>query len=363
MSALTDKLIKAEIKNLVRIKDTFDDRFDYLRLDKKERLLPFEENAWKEFKESIRFEDLSGYAELGETYRKLAAHLDVSAENIFLAAGSDLAIKSVYEACLEKGDHIVLHAPGYAMFKVYARMFGVEMTQVSITEQWQPDYDGMLAAVTDKTKLVVIENPNGFVGTRPALADLERCAAQLLSRQVMLMIDEAYFYIEEERCRSHELIRKSPNVIISQTLSKGHGLAGLRVGYLIGEPELIEYISRVRPMHEITSLSALATRWVIDHPELLRNNQQSIKRSKEYLLAEFNKRDITARDTHANFIMVHIPDEGRTQNLTQKLREKKILIRRPFEESFLRGWSLICIGTQEDSQTLIEALDRILVTI
>lgn len=359
MSRLINKLIKPQIKGLVRIKDTFDDRFDYLRLDKKERLIPFDEKLFSEFKNNIRFEDLSGYAELGETYRKLAAYLKVSEKQVLLASGSDLAIKSVYEACMNEGDNVVLHVPSYAMFRVYANMFGVEARMVPINKDWTLDYDGMLSRVDDQTKMVVIENPNGFVGTKPEIEDIERCAQYLLDRDILLMLDEAYFYINETQCHSRRLVERYPNVILSQTLSKAHGLAGLRIGYLVGEETLIEYISRVRPMHEITSLSAYAARWVIDHPELLQINQQSIRESKTYLLDELSRRDIEARNTHANFVMVYIPNEGRTSDLSGKLREEKILVRRPFEESFLKGWSLICIGTRRDSEQLINAIDRI----
>ncbi|MGE0268317.1 MAG: histidinol-phosphate transaminase [Candidatus Omnitrophota bacterium] len=356
---LIDKLIKPQVKGLVRIKDTFDDRFDYLRLDKKERLIPFDEKLFAEFKSNIRFEDLSGYAELGETYRKLAAYLKVSEKQVLLASGSDLAIKSVYEACMNEGDNVVLHVPGYAMFRVYANMFGVEARMIPINKDWTLDYDGMLSRVDVRTKMVVIENPNGFVGTKPDMSEIERYAQYLLEKDVLLMLDEAYFYINETECHSRRLIERFPNVILSQTFSKAHGLAGLRVGYLVGEETLIEYISRVRPMHEITSLSACATRWILDHPEILEENQRSIAQGKLFLIDELRKRDIEARDTHANFVMVYVPDEGRTADLSRRLKEEKILVRRPFEESFLKGWSLICVGAEQHSIQLIEAIDKI----
>lgn len=357
---LLNKLLKEEIKSLKRVQDTFDDRFDYIRLDKKERLIGFEENSFNAFKNSLKSVDLSGYAEIGLTYKMLADYIGVKPQEIFLASGSDLAIKSIYEACLGKGDHVVLHRPSYAMFRVYGNMFGVEVTTVAVKDDWTVDFDAMLAQVKPNTKMFVVENPNGFVGTKPSWEELEKTAAELCKRDILFLIDEAYYYIEESKSRTHQLIEKYPNVLISQTFSKGHGLAGLRFGYLIGNEHVIEAIARVRPMHEITSFTAKAAEWVLQHPELLSENQAAVRKAKDIMIEGLKQLGVNVRDSHANFILAYFPDEGETAGMTPKLKEKKILIRRPFEEDYLKGWSLICAGSEETSQRLVAAVGEIL---
>lgn len=359
---LIQKVVKKEIKQLERLKDTFDDRFDYLRLDKNERIIPFNEPELNKFKSNIKSEDISGYAELGPVYRKLASYLGVKVDQIFLASGSDLAIKSVYEACVEARDNIILHKPSFAMYVVYASMFGAGIKSIPIKKDWLIDVDRMLSSVDDKTKMMVIENPNGFIGTKPDTAIIEHCAGYLAKKDIILLLDEAYYYIENLACASHRLILKYPNIIISQTFSKCHGLAGARFGYLIGDPELIQYISRVRPMHEITGLTACAVNWILDHPDILKKYQHTIKESKHFLTKELDRLDIKHKDSHGNFILIHFPDSGLTKDMANKLKNKKILIRRPFEESYLKGWSRVTVGSLHDSEIFIKALKDILET-
>jgi histidinol-phosphate aminotransferase len=355
-----EKVIRPEVKQLRRIKDTFDERYDYLRLDKNERLLDFQEGLLEQFRQSIKSEDLSGYPELDSLYRKLAGYLGVAENQILLTTGSDLAVKSVYEACVERGDNVVLHAPSYAMYRVYAHMFGAEPRLAPLKEDWTIDLEKMLELVDSRTKLLALENPNGFVGIKPTVAQIEACASELSKRNVLLLIDEAYHYIENNHFQSKTLIDRFPNVVISQTFSKGHGLAGVRMGYLIGDAELMEYISRVRPMHEVTSLTACAAHWVLDHLEMLAEYQKSIQESKAYLEEGLGKLGIPYRDTHANFVLLFLPNEGRTYDIAAKLKEKMILIRRPFEESFLKGWTRVCVGSVSDSQRLVQALSEVL---
>lgn len=357
---LIERVIKKEIKNLKRIKDTFDDRFDYLRLDKNERIVPFDKGLLDDFRRAIQPNDISGYTELRPLYRKLASYLGVDCEQILFANGSDLAIKSVYEACVNKGDNVVLHMPSFAMYRVYAWMFGAEVKSVPVKEDWSVDFEKMLNAVDDDTKMVVLENPNGFVGTKPDFSQIEYCAKELKKKNVLLLIDEAYYFIENSTCENFSLISKYPNLVISQTFSKCHGLAGARFGYLVGHSELMQYISRVRPMHEITGLTACAVKWILDHPEILEGYRKMVKESKEALIKEFERLKVNCRDTHGNFILVYFPDKGFTKDMAQKLKERKILVRRPFKELYLNGWFRVTVGSLQDADIFIKAVKDIL---
>jgi len=358
--SLIERVVKEEIKNLERIKDTFDDRFEYLRLDKNERIIPFKEEQLNDFRNGIKSESISGYAELGPMYRKLADYLNVHSDQLLLATGSDLAIKSIYEACVTKGDSVVLHMPSYAMYRVYAGMFGASIKAIPVKNDWSIDVDAMLSALGSNTKMLVIENPNGFVGTEPEISQIEYCASYLNKKEVLLLVDEAYYYVKNSRSKVIGLISKYPNLIVSQTFSKCHGIAGTRFGYLVGDPTIMAYISRVRPTHEVTSLTMQAAEWILEHPEILEDYRQQIRESKHYLMGEMVRLGIECRDAHGNFLLVYCPDEGRTKGLTEKLKKMRILVRRPFEEQYLFGWIRITIGAMNDSEKLVEALNRIL---
>lgn len=357
---LFKKIIKPEIINLNRMKDTHDERYDFLRLDKNERIIPFDHLLLNELKSSLTSEVVSGYAELGKVYRKLASYLGINTENLLITSGSDLAIKSVFESCISKNDEIILHLPSYGMYRVYANMFGAYVRAVPLNSEWKPDIDKMLSMINPRTKFLAIENPNGFVGSTISKEDIEKLCKKTLENEVILFLDEAYHYVENSENTSAVLIDKYPNVIITQTFSKGHGLAGLRLGYLIAHESLMKYIERVRPMHEISSFTAVATEWMLDHPEILKEYQIKISKSKEILKLELLKLDIDFRINPTNFFLINFRNEKISKDISKKFYEKKILIRRPFDEELLKGWCRICIGDQNDTYQFLNALNEIL---
>ncbi len=353
------KNIRTEIQNLVRIKDTFDDRFQYLRLDKNECLISFDEQLLEQFKQNITSQDLSGYPELGSLYFKLSKFLGIDEDQILLTAGSDIAIRSIFDACIERNDNIILHDPCYAMYKVYGKMFGTEVRNIPFLD-WQADLKKMLNYVDSSTKMMMVENPNGNLGTKPSFEQLEYYASELYKKNVLFLIDDTYFYLNNSRSKTHELISNYPNVLITQTFSKSHGLAGLRMGYLIGSTEIIEQIARVRPLHEITSLTARAAEWVLENPGILSKNQNLIKESKKYLIEKLNKIGIPIKNTNTNFILLYLPNEGNTARIAEQFKLNRILVKNPFDKGCQKGWIRVTIGTLEDSERFIKVLKEIL---
>jgi histidinol-phosphate aminotransferase len=246
------------------------------------------------------------------------------------------------------------------MFRVYAWMQGADPKMIPLKSDWGVDVDEMLAAVDNKTKLLAIENPNGSTGTRPSLDEIEKIASETCKKGVLFAIDEVYFYVDGNSSENQALLEKYPNMILIRSFSKSHGLAGLRIGYLLGNKDIIERGSRVRPMHEITSLAAMALDWGLDNSGILSSIQDSVRNSKEYLSKELTALGIESRLGGGNFILAYMPDEGRTKDISEKLASKKILIRRPFEESFLKGWTRLTVPELEDSITFIKYLKELL---
>jgi len=357
-SVFYKRIIRQQISELSRLDDETVCRDNYLRLDKNERLFSFPDQIIKEIQKKITFNALSAYYDLSVLYQKLSKYLNVVDKQILITAGSDLAIKSVYEACVNINDSIVLHVPCYGMYRVYSKMFGAIERLVPLKNDWTIDVDKILKSVDETTKIVVIENPNGFVGTKPSIENINIIAKELHAKNTILLLDEAYNYIENDKVESKILIESYPNVLITQSFSKGHGLAGARVGCLIGDLTFMEYISRVRPMHEISSLSAIAAESIIDNPDLVISFQQAIKESKSYLFHELNKLDIPYRNTHGNFILLYLPDSGKSHLLTKKLKDQRVLIRRPFEENELEGWARVCVGDMKHAKEFIVKLKR-----
>ena len=357
---LISHIIKKEIKQLKRNNFFIENRFNYLRLDNNERLLPLKKKDLKSFKFSIKDDDIMGYTDIHNTYKNLAKFLKVDIDQLLIAAGSDIAIRSVFETFVSKRDTIVLQSPSYAMSQVYAKMFGAKIKYFKTNKNFTVEPKNVYRQIDNKTKLVIIENPNGFVGNIFKIREIEEFAKNFLAKNILLLIDEAYFYVENNSFDKKYLLKKYPNVIISQTFSKGHGLAGVRFGYLISNSKIMNYLKKVRPMHEISSLSAKAANWVFEKSHMHKEFRKSIKQSKEYLMRELLLLKIKYKMTTANFFLIYAPNFGRTKNIYNKLKQKKILIRRPFDQKGLNGWIRITVGSLSDSKKFILALKSII---
>tara|TARA_B100000315_G_C14585499_1_gene592765 strand:+ start:1813 stop:2898 length:1086 start_codon:yes stop_codon:yes gene_type:complete len=358
---LINHTIKQEIKKLARTSDSNEQRFKYLRLDKNERLLPLNKKALKQFKLSISENDLMGYANIQDTYQKLAKFLRVNVNQLLITAGSDLAIKSVFETFVSNKDSIIIQSPSYAMTGVYGKMFGSRIKYFKVNKDLTVSTKDIYDQIDRRTKLVVIENPNGFVGNMFKKHDIEQIAKKLKFKNIFLLIDEVYFYVENNFFDKKNFFKKYPNVIISQSFSKGHGLAGLRFGYLISNAKIMHYLKKVRPIHEVSSLSAKAANWVMNNPQIQKQFRKSQIQSKHYLEKQLSLLKIEYKMTTGNFFLIFAPNSGKTKNLSKKLKEKRILIRRPFEQKNIKGWLRICVGSLNDCRKLISTLKFILI--
>ena len=162
---LITRTLKKEIKNLKRSNKSMEDRFDYLRLDKNERLLPIKKSDLQSFVSSISGDDITGYPEINLTYKKLSKFLKINTNELLIAAGSDLAIKSIFETFVSKKDSVVLQSPSYAMTEIYAKMIGAKVKYFKTDKNLNIKIKNIYSQIDKKTKLVVIENPSGFVGS------------------------------------------------------------------------------------------------------------------------------------------------------------------------------------------------------
>ena len=140
-----------------------------MRLEKNERLLDFQKTKFRAFLNNIKSHDLSGYGEIGSTYSQISKYLKIKREQILLTSGSDLAIKTVFECIIEDKDEVIMQSPGYAMSKVYSKMFGAKIKTFGIDDNLNIKFNEIYKKISKKTKLVIVENPNGFTGQKTRL--------------------------------------------------------------------------------------------------------------------------------------------------------------------------------------------------
>jgi histidinol-phosphate aminotransferase len=356
-----NNIVKKEVLSNPReiLRDNFDERSNYLALDKNENFYPMTIEMFNELKNNITLDMLYSYPRLNTLYGKISKIMNVCEKQVYIGLGSDLAIKSLFDSCISVGDHIILHDPSYFMYEKYAEYAGAIVSKVPINNAWEPDIESILNAINDKTKLVIIEHPSGMVGTKLKNSAIEYLVSKLNERGILLLLDEAYLYVQNNKSNNVELLKYYKNIVLAYTLSKAHGLAGARVGFLISSVELIDYIARVRPLFEISALSAFVAEWQLDHPENLDNYQKSMVNCKEYLFLELTKLGFNYKDTHANFILIN-SDKINDNLLVNRLKLSNILVRRPFEQDILSGWIRVTVTGMKESKSFISVLKIII---
>jgi histidinol-phosphate aminotransferase len=279
----------------------------------------------------------------------------VPAEQIFLGNGSDEAIDLVVRIfCEPKQDHILILPPTYGMYQVSADIADVGVRSVSLTPDFQPDVEAILAAADEHSKILFICSPNNPTGND---AELERIRSLCAQFKGVVVVDEAYIdFSNQASCTS--LLPEFSNLIVFQTFSKAWGMAGIRLGMAFASTEIIQLFNKVKPPYNINQLTQQ-----IDL-EALENSQDDYQQLLSTLLSE-RERLIKGLDelnfvekifpSDANFILVKMDDPNGTY---QYLVEEGIIVRNRNSVHLCAGSLRITVGRPEENDALLTALNK-----
>ncbi|MGC7847153.1 histidinol-phosphate transaminase [Desulforudis sp. 1088] len=295
-----------------------------------------------------RYPDGSAY----RLKRALAAALDVEPEAVLLANGSNEVVQQLSLAVLDEGDEAVMPVPSFPRYEPLARLMKAEPVEVPLTD-YRLDLEAMATRISPRTKIVYICNPNNPTGTIVRKDEFETFLDKLPPR-VLVVMDEAYFeYVDDPLYPDGlDYFRRGRNVIVLRTFSKIYGLAGLRVGYAIGSPDLIAYLERVREPFNVNALAQTAALAALGDREFVRRSQDLAREGKRFLYSAFTSRGISYVPSEANFIFF---DAGRPeQEVFRRMLRRGVIVRGGFGyPTMLR----VTIGTPDENAVFIEAFD------
>lgn len=279
----------------------------------------------------------------------------VPADHILLAAGSTEGLKIT--GMVYGGDGEVIAAqPTYLSLLNYAEEIGGYINMVPVDDQMGHDLEEMDKRITSKTGLVFVCNPNNPTGTLlPAEKMRDFCRS--VSQKTMVFADEAYFdYITEPDYPSMtELVKEGANVIVSRTFSKVYGLAGLRIGYLIARPDIIERLASLR-MAGPNMLAIFAALEALKDKEFYRYSLEQNTKGKKVIYQALENLNLEYVPSHSNFIFFHSGRE--IGKLNAEMRKEGVLIGRPFPP--FTDWCRISTGMVEETKVFAEALQKVM---
>jgi histidinol-phosphate aminotransferase len=284
--------------------------------------------------------------------QKLASKLGIEPANLILGNGSNEIIEFAAHALLAPGDDAIVSQFCFAIYPIVAKMFGANVITVPAKNHGH-DLPAMLRAITPKTKIIFVANPNNPTGT---LAPREEVISFVndVPDDVLLVMDEAYIEFLDDAVDLVSLIRLGAreNLILMRTFSKIYGLAGLRIGYGIGNSDFISALEKIRQPFNINSLAQTAALAALDDDEHVRKTRVNNFSGLEFFNQAFHEMKLEFVPSFANFILVRVGDGKKVFEEMQKLG----VIVRPMGGYQLPEWIRISIGTPAENRRCLDAL-------
>ena len=276
-------------------------------------------------------------------------------DQILLGNGSDEVLDLIFRTFCEPGaDNIITLPPTYGMYKVLAGTNGVENREVLLNIDFQIDVEEIFNRVDGQTKLIFLCSPNNPTANRFKEEDIGRILEKF---EGLLVLDEAYIDFTGLKSWTEKLDRY-PNLIITQTLSKAYGMAGIRLGICFASAEIIAIMNRIKPPYNVNELTQKAAYERLKEGASVAGQVSEIIRQRSILIAELEKISFVSKvfPTDANFILVRVDDASRRY---QQLLDADIVVRNrsslPLCENTLR----FTVGTKEENKQLIKVLNAI----
>jgi histidinol-phosphate aminotransferase len=313
---------------------------DLLRLDFNENTLACSPKV-RETLASISTGSLTRYPERAPVEAIVAAHLGLDAPQLALTNGVDEAIHVLFESFLDSGDELLLPVPTYTMYEVYASATDATVIHVQAADDLQFPFNSLLAAITPRTKIVAIANPNspsGSVATRAQLVEVARCCPH-----AVLLVDEAYFHFCGETLI--DLVGVVPNLIVARTFSKAYGLAGLRLGLLAGPVELMHWVRRVLSPYSVNSLALACLQPALEDTNYLEWYVAEVLTARAEFESMLDAVGVRRWPSRANFVLVDIGPQH--AEFVRLMRAAGVLVRDRSSDPGCDGRVRITIGTRE----------------
>jgi histidinol-phosphate aminotransferase len=286
---------------------------------------------------------------------KLAALKGLRPSQILCGNGSDEVLDLIFRAfCEPNEDGIITLTPTYGMYAVLANLNGIQQQCVSLTADFQIDVPAVLNAIRPNSKLLFIcspNNPSGNVMSRTAIKEI------LKAFKGLVVIDEAYIDFTDTESWLEDL-SEHPNLVVTQTLSKAYGLAGIRLGICYASEEIIAVLNKIKPPYNINSLTQKAAISAISQRENTKQQLKTILDQRTELIKEFKKIAWIEKlyPTDANFILIRVDNANLRY---EQLKNKGIIVRNRTREDGCTNCLRITVGTAEENKRLINTLNTL----
>ena len=346
------------LERIERLREGGSERDGYVGLDRNERLSPLPDDVVDAIREALDSDQLTKYPNTEPLYEELAASLGIAPERLRLTAGSDGAMRALHHCYVGPGDKTVSLDPSYAMFPIYARMFGGEPVQVPFDADLRIDADALLEAIAPGVKLVLLAEPNQPTGTLLGDDVLRAVIARAAETRALAVIDEAYFPFSDHTILPW--IDEHPNLVITRTFSKAWGLAGLRIGFAAGDPAVIGTLFKVRTAYDVNAAAAAAARVLLGRPEVAQAYADEVAAGRARLEERTRALGLEPLPGFTNFALIRVASRIDPVALADALFERRLIVKGGFAAPGLAGCVRVTLGGPDLMDRFADALAEVL---
>jgi histidinol-phosphate aminotransferase len=289
----------------------------------------------------ITAEGLTKYPEREPAEKIAAMHFGLAADQVVLTNGVDEAIHLMCCAFLEEGDEALIATPTFFMYDVSICMMTRGLVKVQADESLEFPFERFLAAITDKTKLIIVASPNNPTGATVSREHL--LAIAKAAPHAVLMVDEAYFHFHGESVMGD--FADAPNIIVARTFSKAYGLANLRIGMLAGSAELLKYVRKVSSPYNVNGVALDCLEAAIEDEAYLAWYVEQVRVGRERMMAGLDELGVGYFPSAANFVLMKIGPKHK--ELVASMRKHGVLLRDRSTDPGCDGYVRITIGVEE----------------
>ena len=332
---------------------------DVVKLASNENPLGVSPKALQAMREAMERGNLYPDAASFDLRSAIAKHFDLSLEQVAVGNGADDLILELCMAYLEDDDETVISRSSFPVYDIYVAAMRGKLVKTPLAPGFRIDLDAMAEAITDRTKVTVVCNPNNPTGTIVTAAELDRFV-RAVPENVLIVVDEAYVEMVDSDAFPDTMAyvrEEKPNVLVLRTFSKVYGLAGIRLGYAFGAPETIAAVHRVKNIFNVSVLAQAAGIAALGDEGFVEKSVRANAEGRRYLCREVERMGLEHAESHTNFILVRVGPNA--TKVYERLLERGIIVR-PCKQYDLPEFLRISIGTPEQNERLIDALETLL---
>jgi len=288
---------------------------------------------------------------------KLADIFGLPENKIIIGNGSNELIELVIRTFLNTNEEVIQAIPTFLVYEKMVTGAGAKIISIPLSD-FKVDLEAIKAAISQKTKIIFINNPNNPTGSALSMDEVSAFLESIPS-DVIVVMDEAYmdFVTDENVAKGLDLLKTYPSIIVLRTFSKLYGLAGLRIGYGFSSEKIIDYMNRVRQPFNVNSLAQVGAAAALDDVEFVSKTLATVRDGLSYLHGELDKIGLDYLPTQTNFFLIKVPMGGKR---LYELMLKQGVIIRAMDSYGLKEYVRINVGLPEENERFIETLKKVL---